>query len=105
MDMDLNVDKEGFLREIRDWNKDVAAQLAASAGIELTDNHWEVIDLARSYYQQYNLFPANRVLVHLMSEQLGEDKASSIYLMQLFTGKPRRYIAMISGLPKPSNCD
>jgi len=103
--MDLNVDKEGFLREIRDWNKNVAAQLATSAGIELTDNHWEVIDLARSYYQQYNLFPANRVLVHLMSEQLGEDKGSSIYLMQLFTGKPRRYIAMISGLPKPSNCD
>jgi len=40
-----------------------------------------------------------------MRENHGEEKGSSIFLMQLFTGKPRRYIAMISGLPKPTNCD
>ena len=99
------VDAEGFLRAIDDWNETVADLLAAQADIVLTEAHWEVINLARQYQQEHRIFPANRVLIKLMREQLGEDKASSIYLMQLFTGKPRRFIAMIAGLPKPTNCD
>ena len=99
------VDAEGFLRAIADWNETVADLLAAQANIVLTEAHWEVIYLARQYQQERRIFPANRVLIKLMREQLGEDKASSIYLMQLFTGKPRRFIAMIAGLPKPTNCD
>ena len=99
------VDAEGFLRAIDDWNETVADLLAAQADIVLTEAHWEVINLARQYRQEHLIFPANRVLIKLMREQLGEDKASSIYLMQLFTGKPRRFIAMIAGLPKPTNCD
>lgn len=98
-------DKEGFLKHLEDWNEDIAAQLAAGAGIDLGPDHWEIINLVRDYYQQYNLFPANRILVTRIREKLDENKASSIHLMQLFTGKPRRYIAMISGLPKPTNCD
>ncbi len=99
------VDAEGFLRAIDDWNETVADLLAAQADIVLTEAHWEVINLARQYQQERRIFPANRVLIKLMREQLGENKASSIYLMQLFTGKPRRFIAMIAGLPKPTNCD
>ena len=99
------VDAEGFLRAIADWNETVADLLAAQANIVLTEAHWEVIYLARQYQQERRIFPANRVLIKLMREQSGENRASSIYLMQLFTGKPRRFIAMIAGLPKPTNCD
>ncbi|MBT4491982.1 MAG: TusE/DsrC/DsvC family sulfur relay protein [Gammaproteobacteria bacterium] len=103
--MSLALDKEGFLRHLSDWDKGVADQLADNAGIKLTEAHWEVIGLTRDYYQKHNIFPVNRVLIQRMREELGEDKGSSIYLMQLFTGKPRRFVAMISGLPKPTNCD
>jgi tRNA 2-thiouridine synthesizing protein E len=98
-------DNEGFLKHLEDWNESVAKDLAAIEGIELTSDHWEVITLVRDYYQQYTLFPANRVLVNKVKETFGEDKGSSIHLMKLFTGKPRRVIAKVSGLPKPSNCD
>ena len=99
------LDSEGFLRSLDDWNETVATAIARQANIVLTDAHWEVIELARNYQLERGIFPANRILISLMRDLLGEEKASSIYLMQLFTGKPRRYIAMIAGLPKPTNCD
>ena len=100
-----DVDKEGFLRNLDDWNAEVAAELAALEQVVLTDDHWEIISIARRYYHDYQVFPANRVLVSRMKEELGQDKGNSIHLMRLFTGKPARVIARISGLPKPPNCD
>ena len=38
--VDLNLDKEGFLRELTDWNDEVAQILAGNEGIELTDDNW-----------------------------------------------------------------
>jgi len=98
-------DREGFLRSLDDWDESVAERLAANAGITLTDDHWLVLRLARAYYEDHGIFPANRVLLAKMRESHGDEKGTSIFLMHLFTGKPRRFIAMISGLPKPTNCD
>lgn len=98
-------DKEGFLRNTDDWNPAIAERLADLDGITLTDDHWEVIHLVRDYFQNYRLFPANRVLVTKVREAFGESKGNSIHLMKLFTGKPAKQIAKIAGLPKPPNCD
>ncbi len=103
--MKLNLDKEGFLRDLSDWNPDVAQVLAKNEEITLSDSHWQVINLVRDYYQQYQISPAKRVLVKITREKLGEDKGNSIYLMQLFTGKPAKLVSKIAGLPKPANCD
>jgi tRNA 2-thiouridine synthesizing protein E len=103
--MKLNLDKEGFLRDLSDWNPDVAQLLAKNEEITLSDSHWQVINLVRDYYQQYQISPATRVLVKITRKKLGEDKGNSIYLMQLFTGKPAKLVSKIAGLPKPPNCD
>ncbi len=98
-------DKEGFLRNLSDWNREVAALLAEKEGIDLTIAHWEVIDLVRDYYAAYRISPVTRVLVRVVRDRLGEDKGSSIHLMKLFGGKPARTVSKIAGLPKPANCD
>lgn len=103
--MKLNLDKEGFLRDLSDWNPDVAQLLAKNEEITLSDSHWQVINLVRDYYQQYQISPATRVLVKITREKLGKNKGNSIYLMQLFTGKPAKLVSKIAGLPKPANCD
>jgi sulfur relay (sulfurtransferase) DsrC/TusE family protein len=36
---DLHVDAEGFLTEYDEWDEDLAKQLAAQIGIDLTDAH------------------------------------------------------------------
>jgi len=101
----VDVDKEGFLVSLSDWSPQVAIELAAAEDITLTDEHWQVIELVRDYYDRYHLAPATRVLVNLVGRQLGEDKGRSIYLMRLFSGKPAKLVSKIAGLPKPANCD
>ena len=104
-DITPDLDDEGFLRSIKDWDQAVAKYLADQASIVLTEAHWQIIYLVREYQNQHGVFPPNRVLIKLIGEKLGREKASSIFLMRLFTGTPRRYLAMIAGLPKPTNCD
>ena len=99
------VDKEGFLRNLADWSPEVATRLAQAESIELTDAHWQVINLARQFYDDYHISPAARVLVKLVREHLGAETGDSIYLMQLFGGRPARVVSKVSGLPKPTNCD
>lgn len=101
----LNVDKEGFLRNLSDWNEQIAAELARSEGIALGEDHWEIIYLVRSYYNTYRISPSARVLVKIIGERLGPAKGRSIYLMKLFSGRPARVVSKVAGLPKPSNCD
>lgn len=103
--IDIDVDKEGFLRDLSDWRPEVAEIIARSENIELTDDHWRIIEIVRAYYDEYHLSPATRVLVRLIGERMGPDKGQSIYLMQLFSGKPAKLVSKIAGLPKPPNCD
>jgi tRNA 2-thiouridine synthesizing protein E len=103
--MRLNLDTEGFLRNLSDWNPEVAEVLAKNEEITLSGSHWQIINLVRDYYQQYQISPVTRVLVKISREKLGEDKGNSIYLMKLFSGKPAKLVSKIAGLPKPANCD
>ncbi|MGB1141437.1 MAG: TusE/DsrC/DsvC family sulfur relay protein [Halioglobus sp.] len=101
---DSAFDKEGFLRSLADWNRDVAGQIASGEGIELTAAHWEIIELLRAYYEEFDSSPAMRPLVKYCRIRLGEDKGKSIYLMSLFPGSPAKIGSKIAGLPKPDNC-
>lgn len=97
-------DSEGFLRQLSDWNPDVALQIAAGENLELTPAHWEILDLLRAYYAEYDSSPAMRALVKYCAIHLGPDKGKSIYLMSLFHGSAAKIGSKIAGLPKPDNC-
>ncbi len=97
-------DKEGFLRRLSDWRPEVAEQIAAAEDLELTPAHWEVLELLREYYREYDASPAMRPLVKYCALKLGPEKGRSIYLMSLFPGSPAKLGSKIAGLPKPDNC-
>ena len=97
-------DSEGFLRQLDQWSPDVARQIAAAEQMELTDGHWELIELLRQYYREFDSSPAMRPLVKYCRLKLGVDKGRSIYLMTLFSGSPAKIGSKIAGLPKPDNC-
>ena len=82
----------------------MAQQLAAAEGIELTEQHWEILELLRAYYEEFDASPAMRPLVKYCALKLGADKGKSIYLMSLFPGSPAKIGSKIAGLPKPENC-
>lgn len=101
---EIELDGEGFLRELADWSPAVATEIAQKEGIDLTNEHFEIIHLLRDFYAKYQLSPAMRILVKQTRIQLGEDKGSSLYLLQLFPGSPAKLASKIAGLPKPTNC-
>ena len=100
----IAVDKEGFLLDLNDWSPDVAQQLAQAEGIELTAEHWQVLELLRQFYREFDSSPAMRALVKYVRLELGPEQGKSSYLLSLFPGSPAKIGSKIAGLPKPDNC-
>jgi dissimilatory sulfite reductase related protein len=97
-------DEEGYLVNLADWNEDVAQFLAQEEKVELTPNHWEVVNFLREYYNEYQIAPAIRVLTKAIGKKLGADKGNNKYLYELFPYGPAKQACKIAGLPKPTGC-
>jgi len=91
----------GFLVNIEDWNEDVAAVIAQEEGIELTNEHWVLINYLRDEFINNNgNQPNNRFIVKHMKEQLPEADVDSKFLYTLFPGNPSKQAGRIGGLPE-----
>jgi tRNA 2-thiouridine synthesizing protein E len=101
---DVDVDEEGYLTNLADWNEDVAAYLAQEEKVEMTESHWEVVNFLREYYNEYQIAPAIRVLTKAIAKKLGPDKGNNKYLYELFPYGPAKQACKIAGLPKPTGC-
>jgi len=94
----LEVDEDGNLTHLADWDKEIAMELAKQEGIEeLTDRHWIVIDFMRSVYEEKGDAPSIRKL----TKESGVDTKE---LYKLFPKGPAKKSAKIAGLPKPKGC-
>jgi tRNA 2-thiouridine synthesizing protein E len=97
-------DEEGYLLDISVWNKGLAGLIAEDENINMNDDHWEVVNFLRDYYEEYQIAPAIRVLTKAVKKSLGEDKGNSKYLYELFPYGPAKQACKIAGLPKPTGC-
>jgi len=97
-------DEEGYLVNLAEWNEDVAKFIAKTENVEMSENHWEVVNFLRKYYDEYQIAPAVRVLTKAIGKQLGADKGNSQYLYELFPYGPAKQACKIAGLPKPTGC-
>ena len=100
----LEVDEEGYLSNLNEWEKDIAEVMAKEDNIELSDAHWEIINFLREYYEEYQIAPAVRVLTKAVGKKLGKDKGNSKYLYELFPYGPGKQACKFAGLPKPTGC-
>ncbi|UVJ42083.1 TusE/DsrC/DsvC family sulfur relay protein [Pseudomonas sp. LS1212] len=100
----IALDKDGYLQDLGDWSSDVAQALAAQEGLDLSPEHWEVLEVLRQFYQEFQLSPATRPLIKYTALKLGPEKGNSLHLNRLFKGTPAKLAAKLAGLPKPTNC-
>ena len=49
----FETDEEGYLANLSEWEKDLATAMAKEDGIDLGDDHWEIINFLREYYEEY----------------------------------------------------
>jgi len=91
-------DAEGFLVDPAEWNEELAAEIAAEAGIpELTPLHWKAIRYMRETYLATGEAPSIRTF----------GKASGVSIKELyvlFPKGPAKLAAKIGGIPKPHGC-
>lgn len=101
---EIALDKDGYLVELSDWSPAVAEALAEREGLALTADHWEILEVLRAFYAEFQLSPATRPLIKYVALKLGADKGNSLNLNRLFQGTPAKLAAKLAGLPKPTNC-
>ena len=100
----VETDEEGYLVNLADWDEGIAGVLAQQENVNLSDQHWEVINFLRDYYNEFQIAPAVRVLTKAIGKKLGPDKGNSKYLYELFPYGPAKQACKYAGLPKPTGC-
>jgi len=100
----MSLDDNGHLKDHNDWNPTVGQALAKQDGIELTEEHWQIINLVREIYVQTETTPPMRLLIKAIKQNLGEQQANSRHLYRLFAEGPVRLASKYAGLPKPKHC-
>ncbi|MEW6997162.1 TusE/DsrC/DsvC family sulfur relay protein [Colwelliaceae bacterium BS250] len=103
-DQTIDTDKQGYLLDVADWNTDLAVLIAEQENIELSEDHWQVVNFVRDFYLEYKTSPAIRALIKALKAKFGEEKANSRYLYRLFPKGPAKQATKIAGLPKPARC-
>jgi tRNA 2-thiouridine synthesizing protein E len=97
-EVSIDVDEDGFMQEPDVWNKEVAAALGTTEGVDdLTDEHWKVVDYLRNYYLQFGVAP----MIRKLCKETGFD-LKKIYV--LFPSGPAKGACKVAGLPKPTGC-
>ncbi|MBU2582038.1 MAG: TusE/DsrC/DsvC family sulfur relay protein [Alphaproteobacteria bacterium] len=97
---EVETTETGYLVNLEDWNEDLARELAAVEGIELTERHWDVLNYLREEYMDNNQSqPNTRTIVKAMSDAWGESIDQKV-LYDLFPLDPSKQGGKIAGLPE-----
>ena len=97
-------DEEGYITNLSDWSKDLAEVIAKNENIDMDEEHWEVVNFLRDYYEEYQIAPAVRVLIKSVKKSMGPEKGNNKYMYELFPYGPAKQACKIAGLPKPTGC-
>jgi len=96
----VETDANGYLKNVEDWNEDVARYIADEEGVELTDKHWDLINYLREeYVNNGGNQPNTRHIVKAMSDKWGQSIGQKdVYA--LFPKDPSKQGGRIAGLPE-----
>ena len=96
----IEITDNGHLVNAEDWNEDLARHLASLEGIDLTDQHWDVINYLRDeYFNQGGNQPNERTILKALGKQWGK-KLSSQEMYTLFPKMPSKQGGKIAGVPE-----
>ncbi len=97
-----DLDKQGRLAELPEWNNDIAADLARQENIKLNDAHMKVIQFLRNYHIEKGLPTQAHKVTEILDEAYA-DQGGSKYLHSLFPGGPVTQGCRLAGIPSPAD--
>lgn len=96
---DIETDSEGYLLKLSDWSEEFARARAREEGLELTDEHWQIIRFLRDYYHEHGVQAQVRAMIKHFTQEWGEGRGSNHYLHDLFpVGGPQKQGNRLAGL-------
>jgi dissimilatory sulfite reductase related protein len=92
------VDEDGFLERYHDWCPEWVEYVRTAQKIEaITDEHWRLISVLQSYYEEHGAPP----IVRILSKATGFKMK---HIFALFPAGPGKGACKMAGLPKPKGC-
>ncbi|VAW57755.1 DsrC family protein [hydrothermal vent metagenome] len=101
----IELSEAGWLLNLDEWSEELAAQIAISEHVaELTEEHWNIIKMAREYFTANGTVCEPRAFSKLMKKEYGKDKSDQKYIYSLFPTGLIKCANKIAGLPRPKGC-
>ena len=97
----LERDNEGYLLDPAEWDEGIALEIAAEINIQLSPEHWAVINFVREFYEAQRVVPETRTVLKHLKEQVNGEKATRRYLYGLFPYGYGQQACKIAGMRKP----
>ena len=101
----IETDAQGFLLNLGDWSEEFAVALADRDGIDLFNDHWELIWYFRDYFEEEQKSPTMHIIVRTLGKMKGDhfhdQKAYERHIYSLFPADPVHEICKLAGLPMP----
>ena len=93
--------QHGYLTNPDDWDRDVAQALADSIDFSMEQDHWEVVQMVRSHYEERQSVPEARTILKGLKQRYGKDKATRKYLYALFPHGYAQQACKVAGMRIP----
>ena len=97
-------DESGFLSELGDWTEAKAIKMAKEDGLKLSDEHLEILQYLRKYYDKNGQAYNARNLLNVMEFEFGKWEGKR-RLYQLFPRGPVSQGCKYAGIPLPPECN
>ncbi len=95
----IKTDSEGYIANMEEWSEDFARAVAEQEGLQLTEEHWEVIRYLRDYYQEHGVQAQVRAMIKHFAQAWGPERGNNHYLHQIFPrGGPQKQGNRLAGL-------
>ena len=98
----VNVDEAGYITNPDFWTRDFAEHLAERDGLELTSDHWEIIEFVRESYAEHRVAVDVRHVLKLAQNGLGMSKHDAkVRMLELFPMGYVKQAVKMSGMKQP----
>ena len=94
------MNEDGYMADPNAWSEGYAKWRAEALNIELTEQHWEIVNLFREFIVDKAITPSARIAQKEAKKRFGLDSKG---FYSLFPNGPKQ-AAMLSGGIKPSGC-
>jgi tRNA 2-thiouridine synthesizing protein E len=96
--VELETDSDGYLLA-PDYGEEIVRVIAQAEGIELSDDHWKVVQYLRDQYKEHGHTPNFRIMLKDISALMPGCDSKALY--DMFPQGPAKQGARVAGLTKP----